>query len=148
MLESVNQAINTALKSGNKPTAEALRLLKSSLMYAKIAAGHDLTEAESIKIVQKEIKARIEARDIFAANGRTELAQKEEFERSVYAAYAPAGLTSAEVDAIIIEQAVKLEAGCTFAQLMPQVMRAVAGKADGREVAEKVKVYINEASKA
>jgi uncharacterized protein YqeY len=146
MLESVNNAITAALKSGDKPTAEALRLLKSSLMYAKIAAGHDLDDTESIKIIQKEIKARIEARDIFAANDRPQLAQKEEFERSVYAHYVPAGLSSDEVDTIIAEQAAKLDNGCTFAQLMPKVMQAVAGKADGREIAEKVKAFIGGAN--
>lgn len=142
MLDTVNNAITAALKSGDKPTAEALRLLKSSLMYAKIAAGHELSEAESIKVIQKEMKARVEARDIFAANDRPEQAKKEEFERSVYAAYVPAGLSPEEVDAIIAEQAATLDEGYTFAQLMPKVMQAVAGKADGREVSEKVKAFI------
>lgn len=145
MLDTVDTAIIAALKSGDKATAEALRLLKSSLMYAKIAAGHDLSEQESIKVIQKEIKSRVEARDIFAANNRPEQAKKEEFERSVYAAYVPAGLSAEEIDAIIVEQAGTLEPGYTFAQLMPKVMQAVAGKADGREVSEKVKAYIDKA---
>ena len=142
MQDTINTAITTALKSGDKPTAEALRLIKSTLMYAKIAAGHDLSDAEATKIIQKEIKSRIEARDIYAANNRPELAQKEEFERSVYANYVPAGLTPKEIDSIISEQAAKLEAGYDFAKLMPKVMQAVAGKADGREVSEKVKAFI------
>jgi uncharacterized protein YqeY len=142
MIDTVNNAITAALKSGDKATAEALRLLKSSLMYAKIAAGHDLSDEESVKVVQKEIKARVEARDIFAANDRPEQAKKEEFERSIYASYVPAGLSPEEVDAIIAEQAAKLDEGYTFAHLMPKVMQAVAGKADGREVSEKVKAFI------
>lgn len=142
MLELVNNAINVALKSGEKPTADALRLLKNSLINAKIAAGHDLTEAESIKIAQKEIKARIEARDIFLANDRPELAKKEEFERIVYEPYVPANLSPTEIDKIIAEQAATLDTGFTFAQLMPKVMLAAAGKADGREVAERVKSFI------
>jgi uncharacterized protein YqeY len=146
MLETVNNAITVALKSGDKATAEALRLLKSSLMYAKIAAGHDLSDEEAIKIIQKEMKARVEARDIYAANDRPELAKKEEFERSVYAHYVPEGLSGEEVDAIIKEQASKLEEGYTFAQLMPKVMQSIAGKADGREVSEKVKAFIGGAN--
>lgn len=146
MLDTVNANINAALKSGDKATAEALRLLKSSLMNARIALGHDLTEQEAIKVVQKEIKSRIEARDIFMANGREELAAKEEFERSVYAPYAPAGLTEQEVDAIIAEQAAQLEAGYGFGQLMPKVMQAVAGKADGREVSARVKQFMDGAN--
>lgn len=144
MLGTVNDNINAALKSGDTATVEALRLLKSSLMNAKIALGHELTEAEAIKVAQKEIKSRIEARDMYAANGRPELAEKEEFQRSVYESYVPAALSEAEVDAIIAAQASQLEAGYGFAQLMPKVMQAVAGKADGHMVGERVKVFIGE----
>jgi uncharacterized protein len=142
MLDTVHDNINAALKSGDTATVEALRLLKSSLLNAKIALGHDLTEAESIKVAQKEIKSRVEARDVYTANGRPELAAKEEFQRAAYEAYVPAALSEAEVDAIIAEQANQLDTGYGFAQLMPKVMQAVAGKADGRIVGERVKAFI------
>lgn len=144
MLDIVNDNINAALKSGDSATVEALRLLKSSLMNAKIALGHDVTEAEAIKVAQKEIKSRIEARDMYAANGRPELAEKEEFQRSVYEAYVPAALSESEIDAVIADQAALLAEGYGFAQLMPKVMQAVAGKADGRTVGERVKEFIGE----
>lgn len=142
MLDIVNDNINAALKSGDTATVEALRLLKSSLMNAKIALGHELTEAEAIKVAQKEIKSRIEARDVYAANGRPELAAKEEFQRGVYETFVPAALTDTEIDAIINEQASKLDVGYGFAQLMPKVMQSVAGKADGRVVGERVKAFL------
>jgi uncharacterized protein len=142
MLDIVNANINAALKSGDTATVEALRLLKSSLMNAKIALGHELTETEAIKVAQKEIKSRVEARDVYAANGRPELAAKEEFQRGVYETYVPAALTEAEIDTIISEQASMLDADYGFAQLMPKVMQAVAGKADGRMVGDRVKAFI------
>lgn len=142
MLDTVNSNINAALKAGDKPTAEALRLLKSSLMNARIAAGRDLTEDEAVKIVRKEIKSRIEARDIYLENDRPELAKKEEFERSVYAAYVSEDLAADAIDTIIAEQAAALGGDVVFAQLMPKVMQASAGRADGKIVAERVKAYL------
>lgn len=142
MQDRITQDINAALKRGDKPTAEALRLLKSALMNAKIAAGHDLSDDEAVKIIRKEIKSRIEARDLFAANDRSEQAAKEEFERTVYIAYVPEQLNEAAIDSLIAQAAEELGADATFSQLMPAAMKAAAGKADGKLVSERVKLFI------
>jgi len=142
MQEKISLDINVALKRGDKATAEALRLVKSSLMYAQIAAGHELTDDEVIKVIRKEIKARIEARDIFTANDRSEQAAKEEFERSVYAVYVPDQLTESAVDELIQNAAQGISDTPSFAQLMPAVMKLAAGKADGKLVADRVKAYM------
>lgn len=141
MQDKVSQDINTALKRGDKATAEALRLLKSALMYAKIAAGHDLNDEEASKVIRKEIKSRVEARDLYAANDRAEQAAKEEFERSVYAQYVPEQLSEAQIMEII-ESVASTVSNKTFSQIMPAVMKKAAGKADGKLVSECVKKYI------
>lgn len=142
MQDRIGSDINAALKRGDKATAEALRLLKSALMNARISAGHELNEDEAVKVIRKEIKSRIEARDLFAANGRDEQAAKEEFERSTYAAYVPEQLSAVDIDLLITTAAASFGEAPTFSQLMPTVMQAAAGKADGRLVAERVKLYI------
>lgn len=141
MLEKINADIITELKAGEKPTAEALRLLKSALTNARIAAGHDLSDEECIKVIRKEMKSRVEARDLFRENNRAEQADKEEFERSVYAAYVPEQMNAESIDKIISEQAADNNE-ITFAELMPKVMKATSGKADGKLVAERVKSYL------
>lgn len=142
MLDRISQDINAALKRGDRATAEALRLLKSALMYAKITAGHDLNDEEATKVIRKEMKSRIEARDLFAANGRNEQAAKEEFELGVYSAYVPEQLGEVAIDTLIAQVATELGDGVAFSQLMPAAMRAVAGKADGKLVADRVKAFI------
>ncbi len=145
MLDKVSLDINQALKAGDKPKAEALRLLKSSLVNAKIAAGHDLDEQESVKVIRKEIKSRVEARDLYRENNRKEQADKEEFERAIYSVYVPEELTVEAIDSIIAEQAANLGSDLSFSTLMPATIKAVAGKADGRAVSERVKEYISKA---
>lgn len=146
MLERISLDINEALKRGDKATAEALRLVKSALMYAKISAGHELSDDEAIKVLRKEMKSRVEARDLYANNGRPEQAAKEEFERSVYATYVPEQLGEADIDVFIKTAAAELGANATFSQLMPATMKLAAGKADGKVVADRVKAYLEKAA--
>lgn len=142
MLDRIASDINAALKRGDKATAEALRLLKSALMNAKIAAGHDLSDEEAAKVIRKEMKSRVEARDLFAANDRSEQAAKEEFERSVYAGYVPEQLSEADIDALIQKVVSELGTSPQFAQVMPATMKAAAGRADGKLVADRVKLFL------
>jgi uncharacterized protein YqeY len=142
MLEKIDTDIKTALLGGDKKTADALRFLKNSLNNARIALGRELNEEEAIRVIRKEIKMRIEARDLYAANERSELAAKEEFERGLYASYVPDALGQEKLLEIIESTYRGLGGEPNFASLMPAVMKAVAGQADGKTVAEAVKKYI------
>ena len=143
MQEQINQDTNNALKSGDKDVVNALRLLKSSLLNARIALGHELTDEEAVKVIRKEMKSRIEARDMFKANDRHSQASKEEFEREVYAKYVPKELSKDEIDKIVNQQATTIDGEITFAKLMPNVMKACDGKANGKDVSECVKLFIS-----
>ena len=142
MQDRISSDINAALKRGDKATAEALRLLKSAFVNAKIAAGHELSDTEAEKVIRKEMKSRVEARDLFAANDRSEQAAKEEFERGIYATYVPEQLSATDIDAFVAAAALEAGDGAGFAQIMPAVMKAAAGKADGKLVADRVKAFL------
>lgn len=142
MLNQVDFDINAALKRGDRVTAEALRFLKSSIINAQIAARHDLSDGEVLSIIRKEIKSRIEARDIYAQHGRPELAAKEEFERNIFAGYVPDELNPQKLNTLIVKAANSIEGDLTFGKLMPCVMQFVAGQSDGKTVSEAVKRYI------
>ena len=141
MQDKVSQDINVALKSGEKPTVEALRLLKSALMNAKIAAGHDLTDDEAISVIRKEMKSRIEARDLFSENGRLEQAQQEEFERELYSRYTPKQLSQDDIDSFI-KLVISENSEANFGMVMSQVMKKCSGNADGKLVTERVKYFL------
>lgn len=138
-VDKVSQDLNAALKSGDKAKTEALRLLKSALTNARIKLGHELNNEEFIAVIRKEMKSRVEARDLFAANNRPEQAAKEEYERTTYSVYAPTELSQEQVKKIIDDCAKDLGSGYGFSQLMPAVMKQVAGRADGKTVSELVK---------
>ncbi len=141
MLDRVHNDTNAALKAGDKKTAEALRLLYSALKYAQIENGGSLADDKAIQVIKKEMKRRVEARDLYAANGREDRAAQEEFERTLYSQYAPAELSADEID-VIIATVAKNASELSFAKVMPLVMRETKGNADGRLVSERVKHYL------
>ena len=143
MQEQISLDTNKALKSGDKDIVDALRLLRSSLLNARIALGHELTDEEAVKVIRKEMKSRIEARDMFRVNDRHSQADKEEFERKVYAQYVPKELSNDEINKIVNQQASTIDGEITFAKLMPNVMKACGGNANGKDVSECVNLFIN-----
>jgi uncharacterized protein YqeY len=92
-------------------------------------------------VIKKEMKKRVEARDLYAEHGRQEQAAQEEFERTLYSQYAPLELSVEQIDAIIRTVSANAPEQ-TFAKIMPLVMREAKGNADGRLVSERVKIYI------
>jgi uncharacterized protein YqeY len=146
MIDRIHNDTTAALKAGDKKTAEALRLLYSSLKNAEIENLGPLTNEQAIQIIKKEMKKRVEARDLFAANDREEMAAKEEFERSLYSQYAPAELTAEQIDEIIASVA-KGTDELNFGKIMPLVMKETKGSADGHLVSERVKAYIEKVGK-
>ena len=141
MLDRVHSDSNAALKAGDKKTAEALRLLYSALKNAQIEDGGALADERAIQVIKKEMKKRVEARDLYAEHGRQEQAAQEEFERTLYSQYAPTELSVDQIDAIIRTVSARAPEQ-TFAKIMPLVMREAKGNADGRLVSERVKIYI------
>ena len=141
MLNRVHSDSNAALKAGDKKTAEALRLLYSALKNAQIEDGGALADERAIQVIKKEMKKRVEARDLYAEHGRQEQAAQEEFERTLYSQYAPTELSVEQIDAIIRTVSANAPEQ-TFAKIMPLVMREAKGNADGRLVSERVKIYI------
>lgn len=142
MLDKIDNDIRDSLKSGDKARAESLKFLKSVLVNAKIAAGHDLSDEETFKIIRKEVKSRTEARDLYATGGRSELAAKEEYERNLYLGYVPLELSHSQIAEIVDKCAKEIKKELSFAQLMPAVMKQVAGRADGKTVSEIVNKYL------
>ncbi len=142
-VDQINQDLNVALKSGDKPRAEALRLLKSALINARIANGHEVNEDEFVKVVRKEIKSRVEARDMYSQNNRSEQAAQEEYERSVYAEYIPAELSDEAITKIIEEVILEVGDSANFGTIMSAVMQKTAGQADGKRVSNIIKESID-----
>ncbi len=139
--EKIDADLKGAMKSGDKLRLETLRMMKSALKYRQIEKGAPLSDDDVIPVLGTLSKQRRESIDQFRKAGREDLAQKEEKELAVIAAYLPRQLTPEELEPIIKESI--SEAGARGPQDMGKVMKVlmpkVKGAADGKLLSEKVK---------
>lgn len=137
--------LQTDLKSAQleKDTIKVgtLRLLLSEGTYAKISKGEELSDADWIVVIQREIKKRKEAVESFKAGNRPEQALKEEKEAEVLTAYLPEQLSDEQLSKIIEEVINETGAAAIseMGKVIGAVMPKVVGKADGARVSALVK---------
>jgi uncharacterized protein YqeY len=140
--QKINDGIKTAMLARDKVRLESLRAVKAAILIAKTSENaKDLDEAAEIKMLQKLVKQRRETAEIYTSNNRQELADKELAEAAIIEEFLPQQLSAEE-----IEQAVKSiieTAGAVSVKDMGRVMgiasKQLAGKADGKLIAELVK---------
>jgi uncharacterized protein YqeY len=140
----IQEAVKTALKSGDAVTLSTLRLLLSALHNEEIKGRRELAPEEIQKTISTLCKQRGEAIELFRKGGREELALKEEAELAVLKRYLPQPLTEEEV-AVLIRSSID-EAGAKGIQDLGKVMKLlmpkVSGRSDGKRVSELAKALL------
>ena len=109
LMDKVQQDMYIAMKSGNQIKTSTLRTLLSKLKDKKIDNEGNLTDSDSIKVVQKLVKQRRESADIYRNADREELAIKEEAELFELETYLPEMMSENDIRQLI--QDVIQEAG-------------------------------------
>lgn len=140
----IQDAVKTAMKSGDSVTLSTLRLLLSAVHYEEIKARRELTTLEIERTISTLGKQRVEAIELFRQGGREELAQKEEAELKVLQRFLPEPLSETEVQALIRASIDELGAKGVedLGKVMKQVMPKVSGRTDGKRVNELVKALL------
>jgi uncharacterized protein YqeY len=144
--EKINADIKQAMLAREKEKLEALRAVKSAVLLAKTEkAGAELDEQSEIKLLQRLVKQRKESALIYRNQNRIELADIEEFQATVIEKYLPDMLNENEINSII-DQIIS-ESGPVSAKelgrIMSEVNKIIAGRAEGKLVAELVKKKIS-----
>jgi uncharacterized protein YqeY len=120
---------------------DALALLLSSLRSAEKELQRPLTDDESLQVLQRERKKRVEAIEAYEEGGRAEQAAKETFELEVLEQFMPEPLSEEELEEIVDD--VIAEVGATslrdLGRVMADVMPQVSGRADGSVVSQLVR---------
>jgi uncharacterized protein YqeY len=143
---SINAAIKTAMLAKNEADLRGLRAIKSAILLAKTADSRqgEMTPEDEIKILQKLAKQRRDSLDVFIAQNREDLAQKEREELTLIEQYLPKQLDEAELKEVL--QSIIQQVGATSAADMGKVMglasKQLAGKADGKAISAVVKALL------
>ena len=143
LFDEINNDIKAAMKAREKEKLEALRNIKKVMIEAKAAkgAGTELTDDESLKIISKLAKQGSDSAEIYKKQGRQDLYEQEVAQVAVYENYLPAKLSDAELTAAV--RSIIIKVGAVSMKDLGKVMglagKELAGKADGKDIAAKVK---------
>ena len=141
--DQLNSKLKSAMREKNKVALESLRAIKSALLLLQTQLGAKETpdDNEITKLLQKLVKQRKESASIYREQGRVDLAEPEEAQISIISQFLPEQLSPEEVEKVI-DDVIQL-VGATTMKDMGKVMgmanKKIAGKADGKIIAEIVK---------
>ncbi|MGB0374092.1 MAG: GatB/YqeY domain-containing protein [Flavobacteriaceae bacterium] len=141
--DQLNSKLKSAMREKNKVALESLRAIKSAMLLLQTQSGAKETpdDNEITKLLQKLVKQRKESASIYREQGRVDLAEPEEAQISIISQFLPEQLSPEEVEKVI-DEVIQL-VGATTMKDMGKVMgmanKKMAGKADGKIIAEIVK---------
>ena len=141
LIADIENELKAARLARDDVRRDALSLLLSALRSAEKELQRSLSEDESLQVLQRERKKRVEAMEAYDAAGREEQADREEFELDVIEEFMPDPLSEEELEEIVDN--VIAEVGATsirdLGRVMADVMPQVSGRADGSSVSQLVR---------
>lgn len=99
--DTLNDTIKSAMKAREMDTVKVLRNVQAAIKKVEIDSQTELGDTAILELLQKQIKQRQESLEIYTANGREDLANKEQFEIDTISQFLPAQLDKTELVAII-----------------------------------------------
>ena len=125
----VEEAVKSAMRERNKEKTSTLRMALAELKKEEIDRREEITNADSIKILQRMIKQRKESKAQFLDAGRSELADKENEEILILQDFLPEQLSEEAIKIIVLEAISETQA--KEPQDMGKVMGALKSKIKG-----------------
>jgi len=128
----------SALAKQHASAGKETELSESAI--ADIAKQSALSDGDILSVLQKEVRQRQESIEAFKQGNRPELAEKEAAEMVILQDYLPkqAGRDEIAAEARKIIQEVGAKGPNDKGKVMPKIIAALKGKADGREINEVV----------
>jgi uncharacterized protein YqeY len=144
--EKIMKDMKDAMREKNTIALSTLRAIKSAiLLHETDKDAKPLDEAGEMKLLQKLHKQRKESATIYQQQNREELAAQELAEAEVIEKYLPEMMSDDALYAAV--QEIIQEVGASGMQDMGKVMgianKKLAGKADGKAIAENVKKILS-----
>jgi len=135
------EQLKVAMKAKDGTALKTVRDLKSRIQTREIEKGEPLTASEFVKLVQTAAKQRRESIVLFEKGNRPELVAVEKAELLVLEQYLPQMMSDSEMKALVTQIIADTgaESMGDVGKVMGQLMKAAAGKADGKHLQEIVK---------
>jgi hypothetical protein len=145
---TINNDIKAAMIAKDKKKLAALRAIKAALLIEKTGkdiSGGEIPESVEMKLLQKQVKQRKEAAELYHQQNRADLAEDEEYQAGIIEAYLPQQMDEETLKAEI--QKIVEETGAQSMKDMGKVMglasKKFAGQADNKLISTIVKQLLS-----
>lgn len=127
-----------ALKNHDQKMVDTLRFLISLIDKKELSFPvGEMTEAEEVRVLRKELKNKEESREMFVKGGRNDLVAQLDYEIEIVKSYLPAEITEDQIKKVVDEIIGGKENN--FGLVMKEVMTKLGGEVEGSTVARIVK---------
>ena len=99
----IEEAVKSSMRERNKDRTSTLRMALSELKKEEIDNKIELSNEDSIKILQRMIKQRKESMSQFLNAQRNDLAEKEELEIVILQDFLPEQMSEEDINKLVIE---------------------------------------------
>jgi hypothetical protein len=141
--DDINSALKAAMKSGEAQRVSTLRLVNAAILERETRGAErtTLNDAEIVDVMQKMVKQRQEALELYEKAGRSELAAKERQEIEIISAYLPKQMSDIEAAQAISALIKELEAATLkdMGRTMAALKQRFAGEMDFAKAGAQVK---------
>ncbi|MFC0185076.1 hypothetical protein SAMN04515674_11513 [Pseudarcicella hirudinis] len=140
---NIENSIKDAMRAKDQDRLRALRAIKSLILLEETSGANsgELSSDVEMKLLMKAAKQRKDSLEVFLAQNRSDLAEKEQAELSVIEEYLPKQLSEDELKAKIAEIIAKTGASAPsdMGKVMGVATKELAGLADGKAISATVK---------
>ena len=141
--DHINSALKAAMKSGEARRVSTLRLINAAILERETRGAErtTLNDVEIVDVMQKMVKQRQEALEIYEKAGRGELAAKEREEIEIISAYLPKQMSDIEAAHAISTLIRELEAATLkdMGRTMAALKQRFTGQMDFAKAGAQVK---------
>jgi hypothetical protein len=143
LIDQIRTDLTEATKAQEKMRQRTLRSVIAAVQEASVsgAEAKELDDEAVLAVIKAQVKRRVDAAEAFEAGDRIDRADEERAEIVVLETYLPAAMSDEELESIVVGvmEANNFETRADMGNAMKAVNAEVAGRADGRRVAELVK---------
>lgn len=141
--QKVMDGMKEAMKARNEASLRSYRAIKAEIIKAKTepGAGGEINADAELRLLQKMVKQRKDALDIYKQQNREDLALIEQQELDIISTFLPAQMSQDDLKKEL--QEIIIETGASSLGDMGKVMsiatKKLAGKAEGKAISAAVK---------
>jgi len=126
----ITNDMKLAMKAKDKEALKAIRMILGAIKQKEIDERIELSDAQSVSIIQKMVKQRKDSIEQFSDAGRTDLVDIEEAELLIINNYMPKQLSKDEIESAV-NKAIS-ETGADSMKDMGKLMGVLKGQLDGK----------------